>query len=155
MILEPPQNKVCHCFSTDHITSAQYSTLEAEILTRLTKFYVTYNPVGIVWMFTLRGTGTPMVGSVLLPLSDSNRMELPLSSEDRPEQLHWLCPHRARSLHSRMRGGERDDRGWDGWMASLTQWTWVSGSSGSWWWAGRPGVLRSMGLQRVGHEWEI
>ena len=37
--------------------------------------------------------------------------------------------------------GEGDDRGWDGWMASLTQWTWVSVNSGSWWWTGRPGVL--------------
>ena len=45
--------------------------------------------------------------------------------------------------------GEGDDRGWDGWMASLTQWTWVWASSGSWWWAGRPGGLQSMRLQRV------
>ena len=50
-------------------------------------------------------------------------------------------------------GGEGDDRGWDGWMASLTRWTWVSVNSGSWWWTGRPGVLRFMGLQRVGHDW--
>ena len=47
----------------------------------------------------------------------------------------------------------KNDRGWDGWMASLTQWTWVLVNSGSWWWAGRPGVLQSMGLQRVGHDW--
>ena len=50
-------------------------------------------------------------------------------------------------------GGEWDDRGWDGWMASLTRWTWVSVNSGSWWWTGRPGVLWFMGLQRVGHDW--
>ena len=50
-------------------------------------------------------------------------------------------------------GGEGDDRGWDGWMASLTRWTWVWVNSGSWWWAGRPGVLRFMGSQRVGHDW--
>ena len=42
-------------------------------------------------------------------------------------------------------GGEGDDRGWDGWMASLTQWTWVWVNSGSWWWTGKPGVLQSMG----------
>ena len=48
-------------------------------------------------------------------------------------------------------GGEWDNRGWDGWMASPTQWTWVSVSSGSWWWIGKPGVLQSMGSQRVGH----
>ena len=49
--------------------------------------------------------------------------------------------------------GEGDDRGWDGWMASLTQWTWVWVNSGSWWWTGRPGVMWFMGLQRVGHYW--
>ena len=49
--------------------------------------------------------------------------------------------------------GEGDDRGWDGWMASLTWWTWVWVNSRSWWWTGRPGVLRFMGSQRVGHSW--
>ena len=50
-------------------------------------------------------------------------------------------------------GGEGDNRGWDGWMASPTRWTWVWVSSGSWWWTGRPGMLQSMGSQRVGHKW--
>ena len=50
-------------------------------------------------------------------------------------------------------GGEGDDRGWDGWMVSLTRWTWVCVNSRSWWWTGRPGVLRFMGLQRVGQDW--
>ena len=50
-------------------------------------------------------------------------------------------------------GGEGDDRGWDGWMASPTQWTWVWIDSGSWWWTGRPGVLQFMGSQRIGHDW--
>ena len=50
-------------------------------------------------------------------------------------------------------GGEDDDRGWDGWMASPTQCTWVWASSRSWWWTGKPGVLQSMGSQRVGHNW--
>ena len=49
--------------------------------------------------------------------------------------------------------GEGDDRGWDGWMASPTQWTWVWVDSGSWWWTGRPGMLQSMGSQRVRHDW--
>ena len=49
-------------------------------------------------------------------------------------------------------GGEGDDRGWDGWMASLTRWTWVWVSSGSWFWTGKPGVLQSMGFQRLGHD---
>ena len=50
-------------------------------------------------------------------------------------------------------GGEGDDRGWDGWMASSTRWTRVWVSSGSWLWTGKPGVLQSMGSQRVKHDW--
>ena len=56
----------------------------------------------------------------------------------------------------RLRAGEEgDDRGWDRWMASLTQWTWVFVDSRSWWWTGRPGVLQSVGSQSqsVGHDW--
>ena len=49
-------------------------------------------------------------------------------------------------------GGEGDDRGWDGWMASPTQWTRVWVNPWSWWWTGRPGMLRSMGWQRVRHD---
>ena len=66
------------------------------------------------------------------------------------ELIHWKrswCWERLRA------GGEGDDRGWDGCMASLTQWTWVWVDSGSWWWTGRPSVLQLMGLQRVGHDW--
>ena len=51
-------------------------------------------------------------------------------------------------------GGEGDNRGWGGWMASPTRWTWVWVNSGSWWWTGRPGVLQFMGSQRIGHNWE-
>ena len=50
-------------------------------------------------------------------------------------------------------GGEVDDKGWDGWMVSLTRWTWVWVDSGSLWWTGRPGMLLLMGSQRVGHAW--
>ena len=62
---------------------------------------------------------------------------------------HWKRPWSWERLKS---GGEGDDRGWDGWMASLSRWTWVWESSGSWWWTGKPGVLQSMGLQRVRHD---
>ena len=50
-------------------------------------------------------------------------------------------------------GGKGDDRGWDSWMASPTQWTRIWVNSGGWWWTGRPGVLWFMGSQRVGHDW--
>ena len=66
------------------------------------------------------------------------------------ELTHWKRPWCWERLKA---GGEGDNRGWDGWMASLTQWTWVWVNSGSWWWTGRPGMLQSMGLQRVGHDW--
>ena len=50
-------------------------------------------------------------------------------------------------------GGKGHDRGWNGWIASLTRCTWIWASSGSWWWTGKPGVLQSVGSQRVRHSW--
>ena len=69
--------------------------------------------------------------------------------------LMWRTDSFEKTLNwERLRaGGEADDRGWDGWMASLTQWTWVWTNSGRWWRTGKPGVLQSMGSQRVGHGW--
>ena len=66
------------------------------------------------------------------------------------ELTHWKRPWCWEGLRAR---GEGDDRGWDDWMASLTRWAWVWVNSGSWWWPGRPGVLRLMASQRVGHDW--
>ena len=66
------------------------------------------------------------------------------------ELTHWKRPWCFERLKAR---GEGDNRGWDGWMASLTQWTRIWASSGRWWRTGKPGVLQSMGLQRVGHDW--
>ena len=65
-----------------------------------------------------------------------------------PHAKSWLCGWEGLGA-----GGEGDDRGWDGWMASPTRWTWVWVNSGRWWWTGGPGVLRFMGSQRVGHDW--
>ena len=66
------------------------------------------------------------------------------------ELIHWKRPWCWERLRAR---GEGDDRGWDDWMASPTQWTWVWVDSGSWWWTGRPSVLQFVGSQRVGHDW--
>ena len=66
------------------------------------------------------------------------------------ELTHWKRPWCWERLRA---GGEGDNRGWDGWMASPTQWTWVWVDSGSWWWTERPGVLWFMGWQRVEHDW--
>ena len=66
------------------------------------------------------------------------------------EPSHWERPWCWERLKA---GGEGDNRGWDVWMASPTRWTWVWESSGSWWWTGNPGVLQSMGSQRVRYSW--
>ena len=87
------------------------------------------------WIFT---------GGLMLKLSRANWHEMPTYWE-RP----W-CWERLRA------GGEGGDRGWDGWMASLTRWTRAWASSERWWRTRKPGVLQSMGLQRVGmwmNEW--
>ena len=62
---------------------------------------------------------------------------------------HWKRPWCWERLKA---GREGDNRGWDGWMASPTQWTWVWASSGNWW-TGKSGMLQSMGSQRVRHDW--
>ena len=64
------------------------------------------------------------------------------------ELTHWKRPW----CWERLKAGEGDDRGWDDCMALPTRWTWVWVSSGSWWWTGSPGVLQSMGSQRVGQD---
>ena len=66
----------------------------------------------------------------------------------------WLIRFETVQYRERLKAGEEGDgRGWDGWMASLTQWIWVWRNSRSWWWTGRPGVLQSMGSQRVRNNW--
>ena len=67
-----------------------------------------------------------------------------------PHAKSWLIGKDWEGLGA---GGEGDDRGWDGWMVSVTRWMWVWVNSGNWWWTGRPGVLRFMGSQKVGHDW--
>ena len=66
------------------------------------------------------------------------------------ELTHWKRPWCWERLKA---WGEGDDRGWDGWMASPTWWTWVWASSGNWWWTGKPGMLQSMGSQKDRHDW--
>ena len=66
------------------------------------------------------------------------------------EPTHWKRPWYWEGWRA---GGEGGNKGWDGWMASPTQWAWVEQTPGGGWWrTGKPGVLRSMGLQRVGHD---
>ena len=70
-----------------------------------------------------------------------------------PDAKNWLNLKRPWCWERLKARGEGDDRGWNGWMAWPTQWTWVWVNPGSWWWTGRPGVLQPMGSQRVGHDW--
>ena len=66
-----------------------------------------------------------------------------------PDVKNWLlrCWERLKA------GGGGDDRGWNGWIASPTQWRWVWASSGSWWWTGKPDMIQSIGWKRVRHNW--
>ena len=66
------------------------------------------------------------------------------------ELTHWKRPWCWARLKT---GGEGDNRGWDGWMASRTRWTWVWVNFGRWWRTEKPGMLHSVGLQTVGHDW--
>ena len=69
-------------------------------------------------------------------------------------RLMWRTDSLEKTLKLGLKaGGEGHDRGWDGWMASPTRWTWVWAGSRSWWWTGKPGVLQSMESQKVGHDW--
>ena len=70
-----------------------------------------------------------------------------------PHAKSWLIGKDADAGRDWGQEEKGDDRGWDGWMASLTLWTWVWVNSGSWWWTGRPGMLRFMGSQKVRHDW--
>ena len=70
-----------------------------------------------------------------------------------PDVKSWLIRKRLWCWERLKARGEGDDRGRDGWMASPTQWTWVWVSSGRWWRTGKPGVLQSMGSQRVRYDW--
>ena len=111
----------------------------------------------------LRGTGHRVVSQeqTLLPSlaksKDKNKSLLQLKQISSSYSATWCVEltHQKRPwCWERLRaGGEGDNRGWDGWMASPTRWTWVWVDSGSWWWTGRPGVLWFMGSQGVRHDW--
>ena len=96
-----------------------------------------FNPKGNQsWIFTGR-TDAEAETSILQPPDATN-------------WLIWKDPDAGERLKA---GGEEDDRGWDGWIASPTQWTWVWVNSGSWWWTGKPAMMQSMASQRVRHNW--
>ena len=113
------------------------------------------------WKILLRVPWTPRRSnqSILKEISPECSLERLMVKLKLPifwssDAKHWLIGKDPAWCWERlMAGGEWDDRGWDGWMASPTWWTWVWASSGSWWWTGKPGVLQSMESQRVRHDW--
>ena len=87
---------------------------------------------------------------VFIGRTDAEAETLILWPHDMKNWLIWKDPDAGKDLKA---GGEGDDRGRDGWMVSPMQCTWVWANSGSWLWTRKPGMLQSMGLQRVGHNW--
>ena len=68
------------------------------------------------------------------------------------DHLMWTADSGERPWSWEKLKAEEGDRGWDGWMASLIQWTWTWANSGRWWGTGRPSLLQSMQLQTIGHD---
>ena len=125
------------------VISSQYIVVKTEFTTSL-KLGLACKEIQLVnhkenqsWIFIGR-TGAEAKTPILWP-------------PDAKNWLIWKDPDK-RCWERLRAGGEGYDRGWDGWVASPTWWTWVWVNSGSWWWTGRPGVLRFMG-RRVGHDW--
>ena len=117
---------------------------------RIAAFELWWRLLRILW--TARRSNQSILKETSLGCSlEGLMLKLKLQSFGRCKELtHWKRPW----CWERMKvGGVGDDRGWDGWMVSLTQWTWVWMDSRNWWWTGRPGMLRFMGSQRVGHDW--
>ena len=77
-----------------------------------------------------------------------------INEKKKKKKKNWLLEKDPECWERLKAGGEGEDRGRDGWMASLTRWTWVWAISRRWWWTGKPGVLQSIGFQRVRHDWE-
>ena len=86
---------------------------------------------------------------ILIGRTDAEAEALILWLPDAKSWLIWKDPDARKDWRQEKKGMTE----WDGWMASLTQWTWVWVNSKSWWWTGRAGVLQSMGSQRLGHDW--
>ena len=91
---------------------------------------------------------------------EENQLWIFIGRTDAEAEAPILWPPDVKKTHGkrpwcweRLKVREGDDRGWDGWMASPTRWTWVWANSGRWWRPGRPAVLQSMGSQRVGRDW--
>ena len=93
---------------------------------------------------------SPSTQPTVSGISHTHQWSFSTLATSREELTYWKRPWCWEGLGA---GGEGDNRRWDGWMALPTQWTWVWVNFRSWWWTGRPGMLRFMGSQRVKHNW--
>ena len=141
-----------YCFSTSHVWMSELDYRESWALKNC-----------CFWTVVLEKTlEIPLDSKEIKPINPKGNQPWILSGRiidaEADTVILWPPDVRTDSLEkSLMLGkieGRRKRRGWDVWMASPTQWTWVWVNSGSWWWTGKPGVLQSMGSQRVGHDWE-
>ena len=109
------------------------------------------------WLLRVPWTARTSNQSILKEISPGYSLERSWNSNTLATWCEELTYLKRPWCWERLKAGrEGDDRGWDGWIASLTRWTWVWVSSGSWWRTGKPGVLQqSMRSQRVGHDWVI
>ena len=106
------------------------------------------------WLLRVPWTAGTSNQSILKEISPGYSLERSWNSNTLATWCEELTYLKRPWFWERLRtGGEGDDKGWDGWMASPTRWTWVWVDSGSWWWTGRPGMLWFTGLQRVRHDW--
>ena len=109
------------------------------------------------WLLRVPWTARTSNQSILQEISPGYSLERSWNSNTLATWCEELTYLKRPWCWERLKAGrEGDDRGWDRWIASLTRWTWIWVSSGSWWRTGKPGVLQqSMRSQRVGHDWVI
>ena len=100
---------------------------------------------------------SPLDAKVIKPVKRKGNQQwifIGRTDTDTETPIVWLPDWKRHRCWERLKaGGEKGDRGWDSWITSPIQWTWVGASSRSWWRTGKPGVLQSMGSQRVKHDW--
>ena len=116
-----------------------------------------------LWIVVLKTLESPRDCKEIQPVHPKgNQSWIVIGRADAETETSILWPPDAKKLTHLKRpqcwerlkvGGKGDDRGWDDWMASFTQWTWVWASPWSWWWTRKPSVLQATGSQRVRHDW--
>ena len=126
-------DKRFNCFTSLSIATAEECGADPELELKEVKYHF--------WLFNY-----PSILKENSPEYSLEGLMLKLKTQYVGHPTHWKRPWCWERLKA---GGEGDDRGWGGWMASPTWWTWVWVNSRCWWWTGRPGMLLSMGLQRV------